>query len=154
MKPQYLATWLIVISMWAAIGYASTASVPPDRTSPLWRLAAQEQAMMEERGIVLGEASLTAYLQGVTDRLWKEVSCAGLSTPIVKVVMDTPIDAFAYPNGHCFLSTGILDVLDNESQLAMVLSHEMVHYCPAAHGGALHALPKNLYRNSTGRMPI
>ena len=42
--------------------------------------------------------------------------------------MDPHMQAYAYPNGYCFLSTGILNRTENEDQLAMILAHEMVHY--------------------------
>jgi len=102
----------------------------------LWRLAAQEQMALEQRGVVLSDPDLSHYLQGVVERLWKQMP-SNLSTPTVKVIVDTQIDAFAYPNGFCFLSTGMLDVLENESQLAMILAHEMVHYA-RQHTAALY----------------
>jgi predicted Zn-dependent protease len=69
--------------------------------------------------------------------------------PTVKIISDTRIEAHAYPNGVCFLSTGMLDVLENESQLAMILAHEMVHYA-RQHTAALynHFQPTNLQYDS------
>ncbi|BBO67592.1 hypothetical protein DSCA_15220 [Desulfosarcina alkanivorans] len=127
MRHRNLAVWLIVPWMWAAIGYASETSVASGPESRLWRLAEQEQSALEARGVVLCDASLSEYLQEVVGRLWNQVPTR-LDAPTVKVIKDTRIDAYAYPNGRCVLSTGMLDVLENESQLAMILSHEMVHY--------------------------
>jgi predicted Zn-dependent protease len=42
--------------------------------------------------------------------------------------MDPRMEAYAYPNGYCFLTTGILNRIENEDQLAMIIAHEMVHY--------------------------
>lgn len=83
--------------------------------------------MLEARGVVMHDATLSAYLQGVAARLWEQVH-TDLGTPTVMCFMDTHIEAYAFPNGHCFLSTGMLDALENESQLAMILAHEMIHY--------------------------
>jgi len=47
------------------------------------------------------------------------------------------MQAYAYPNGYCYLSTGILDRIENEDQLAMILAHEMVHYA-RQHTAALY----------------
>lgn len=127
MKPRYLAAWLILLCVGAAPVVASDAAVASGQTSRLWRLAAQEQMALEQRGVVLSNTSLSRYLQGVAERLWQQVP-THLSTPTVKIIIDTQIDAYAYPNGVCFLSTGMLDVVENESQLAMILAHEMVHY--------------------------
>ncbi|HRF38468.1 MAG TPA: M48 family metallopeptidase [Saprospiraceae bacterium] len=43
-------------------------------------------------------------------------------------VIDNPIpNAFAFPNGMIFVHTGILDVMENEAELAIVLGHEVSH---------------------------
>ncbi len=117
---------MILLFAWATQVVAAHASAP-DQTTRLWRLAAQEQAALEQRGVVLDEASLSSYLQTVAGRLWEQVP-TDLTTPTVKVVMDPRMQAYAYPNGYCFLSTGILNRIENEDQLAMILAHEMVHY--------------------------
>lgn len=153
MRPRYLTAWLILLLMWTAIGYASDASVASDQASRLWRMAANEQAALEARGVVLCDASLSSYLQDVAGRLWKQVP-SDLDSPTIRVFMDTGIEAYAFPNGHCFLSTGMLDVLENESQLAMILSHEMVHYA-RQHTAALYnhfqkTVP-SIGRQDTGR---
>ena len=122
-----LVAWMMLMLAWASPLYALDAETASNQTPRLWRLAAQEQTMLEQRGVVLHEASLSSYLQTVAERLWGQVS-TDLSAPTVKVVMDTRMEAYAYPNGYCFLSTGILNQIENEDQLAMILAHEMVHY--------------------------
>jgi len=43
-------------------------------------------------------------------------------------VIDNPIpNAFAFPNGMIFVHTGILDIMENEAELAIVLGHEVAH---------------------------
>jgi beta-barrel assembly-enhancing protease len=43
-------------------------------------------------------------------------------------VIDNEIpNAFAYPNGMVFIHTGLLKLIDNEAQLALVLGHEVAH---------------------------
>ncbi len=43
-------------------------------------------------------------------------------------VIDNPIpNAFAFPNGMVFVHTGILQLMENEAQLAAVLGHEIAH---------------------------
>jgi len=105
----------------------SNAAAVSEPSSRLWRLAVQEQAMIDRSGAILKNPSLSRYLETVVERLWKRFP-SQLNRPTVKIIADTRIEAHAYPNGVCFLSTGMLDVLENESQLAMVLAHEMVHY--------------------------
>jgi len=43
------------------------------------------------------------------------------------VIEDESFNAFAYPDGSVFVHTGLLKALDNEAQLAAVLSHEIAH---------------------------
>lgn len=43
-------------------------------------------------------------------------------------VIEDPIpNAFAFPNGMVFIHTGLLDLMENEAQLAAVLGHEVAH---------------------------
>ena len=37
------------------------------------------------------------------------------------------INAFALPNGSIYVNTGLLAILDNESELASVIGHEITH---------------------------
>ena len=136
MRRAFQAAGLMLIWMWTAFGTVPEASAASEQASGLWLLAQQEQATLEQRGVVLSDASVSKYMQGVADRLWKQVSTS-LGAPTIKIIKDTQIEAYAYPNGHCYVSTGMLDVLENESQLAMILAHEMVHYA-RQHTAALY----------------
>src|SRR5579864_7840962 len=49
------------------------------------------------------------------------------------VVEDPSINAEALPDGTIFVNTGLLGALENESQLAFVLSHEIAHVLQAHH---------------------
>lgn len=45
------------------------------------------------------------------------------------VVQDSSINAFATTGGYVYVHTGLLNAVDNEAQLAGVLSHEIAHIC-------------------------
>ena len=123
---QCFMAWMVFL--WAlVVPVCVLAAAASSQTPRLWRLAAQEQARLEQRNVILQDASLTGYLQAVVERLWAQVH-TDLSTPTAKVIMDTRMEAYAYPNGYCVLSTGILNQMESEGQLAMILAHEMVHY--------------------------
>jgi len=49
------------------------------------------------------------------------------------VVEDPSINAAALPDGTVLVNTGLLGAVDNESQLAFVLSHEIAHVLQAHH---------------------
>jgi len=40
---------------------------------------------------------------------------------------DPEPNAFALPNGSIYVTTGLLALLDNESQLAAIIAHELTH---------------------------
>ena len=43
-------------------------------------------------------------------------------------VIDSPIpNAYAFPNGMVFIHTGLLRLMENEAQLAVILGHEVAH---------------------------
>ena len=45
----------------------------------------------------------------------------------VRIIQDPSPNAFAYPHGSIYLSSGLLSELTSEAQLAMVLAHEVAH---------------------------
>ena len=56
------------------------------------------------------------------------------------VLADNDVNAFAAPGGYVFVTSGLLDILDNEAQLAGVLSHEIAH---VTHKDYLKAMRSN-----------
>lgn len=44
-----------------------------------------------------------------------------------KVIDKKEINAFACPGGYVYVYTGLIEILDNEAQLAAILSHEVSH---------------------------
>lgn len=48
-------------------------------------------------------------------------------TPRAYVLRSTAVNAFAVDQGIIFISIGLLSQLENEAQLALILSHELVH---------------------------
>ncbi len=45
----------------------------------------------------------------------------------IKIINDPNLNAFAFPNGVIYVHTGLLARMENEAQLAALLSHEMTH---------------------------
>lgn len=60
-----------------------------------------------------------------------------LQVPLNITILDSKeINAFAFPGGYLFLERGLLEAVDNESELAGVMAHEMSHVV-ARHGKRL-----------------
>ena len=45
----------------------------------------------------------------------------------VRIVDSEAVNAFCLPGGYIFFTTGILDLLNTDSELAAVMAHEMIH---------------------------
>lgn len=95
----------------------------PDQDIQLGKEAA---AQVEQQMQVIPNPELTRYLQGIVTRLSASPH-AGKFPFTVKVVNDKSINAFALPGGPMFIHTGLMPAIENESQLAGVLAHEMSH---------------------------
>ena len=78
-------------------------------------------------GLVLQNEAASAYL----DRIGRSLIPKGLTLENVnwkfRAVRDPQPNAFAFPNGSVYVTTGLLALMDNESQLAAVLAHELTH---------------------------
>ena len=52
---------------------------------------------------------------------------------VIKVIDNDEVNAFALPGGFFFVNTGIIELADNEAELAGVMAHEIAHVA-ARHG--------------------
>jgi predicted Zn-dependent protease len=101
----------------------------------LWQKSEAEQRVLESTGLIYQDEELEAYLNNIVAKLQPRAAPADL--PIrVKVIKNAYLNAFAYPNGVIYIHTGLLARMDNETQLAAVLAHEMTH---CTHRHALRA---------------
>jgi len=92
----------------------------------LWRRVELEQLDINNSGLVYQDPELENYLNRIAATL-KANSIAPDFHFQIKVLKDSNLNAFAYPNGVIYIHTGILARMDNEAQLASLLSHEMTH---------------------------
>lgn len=84
-----------------------------------------------EGGLYMMDAELTKYVSSVGQRV-AAVSDRQLPYQFVVLNNSTP-NAWALPGGKIAINRGLLVELDNEAELAAVLSHEVVH-AAARHG--------------------
>jgi predicted Zn-dependent protease len=86
----------------------------------------QNDAQVRKEMGVYGDRALQEYVTGVGMRL--AAVSERPSLPWLFTVVDVPaINAFALPGGYIYITRGILPFLDDESQLAGVLGHEIGH---------------------------
>jgi predicted Zn-dependent protease len=78
-------------------------------------------------GLVLHDESANAYVR----RIGLSLVPRGLDLEKVswnfRVLRDPQPNAFALPNGSIYITTGLIFLVDNESQLAAILAHEITH---------------------------
>src|SRR5215472_7574423 len=89
-------------------------------------LGQEAAAKIVKSSQVVKNKELTSWLTAIGARLAAS-SRAGSFPFTFTILNDKDVNAFALPGGPLFVNTGLLAVLDNESQLAGVLAHEMSH---------------------------
>jgi predicted Zn-dependent protease len=101
-----------------------------DFTDIEWELKSQCDALdrrYEREGMIMNDPDLEAYV----GRVGQSVLPSAVPLPNVAwrfhVLRDPVPNAFSMPNGSVYVNTGLLALLDNESQLASVLAHEISH---------------------------
>src|ERR1700719_1385979 len=87
---------------------------------------AKPAAEVRKTQAVVDNDELTGYLTRIAARLGKSPRAGNFPFQFA-VLNDKSINAFALPGGPIFVHTGLLAAIDNESQLAGVLAHEMSH---------------------------
>ncbi|MFB3777555.1 MAG: M48 family metallopeptidase, partial [Bryobacteraceae bacterium] len=81
---------------------------------------------IEKQVEVVNSRELNDYLTSIGQKLAAQPQ-ADKYPYTFKVVNDPTVNAFALPGGPTFVHTGLIAAADNESQLAGVLAHEIVH---------------------------
>lgn len=109
------------VAPWA---HAVTAGELDSRERSLWQEADEFDRALARAGRVNTDPALTAYLQGIMDRLYPEFS--GRLT--MRLLNAQHINAFALPNGSIYVNAGLVARFQNEAQLATVLAHEGAHF--------------------------
>jgi predicted Zn-dependent protease len=90
----------------------------------VWAEGEKGEKSLLKSGHVHSKAALSAYLQTVLDRLFPDFQ----GKVRIKVIYDSGLNAFAFPQGAIFFNMGLLARLDNEAQLAAILAHEGTHF--------------------------
>ncbi len=110
------------------MGYQGKPYRPEPDEKQLWSDAEKEEEKLAKLGKAWDDPLLEEYLSGVAAKLVpEEARQAGAPAVRIAVLRDPTLNAFAMPNGKVYLHTGLLSRLENESQLAMILGHELTH---------------------------
>lgn len=80
---------------------------------------------IEEQWPLIAAPAVTARLQMVMERL--EPHMERRLPYELRVVSTDVMNAFCLPGGYIFFTTGIIDALNTDSEVAAVMAHEMIH---------------------------
>ena len=104
------------------------------------RLAADEYNRIVQDQPVVSDRELLSYVNTVAGKLLRpgELPPEGVSLSVAVLDKTVP-EVYSLANGIVFITTGTLLSLDNEAQLAAVLSHEVAHLKDAHYPGIYEA---------------
>jgi len=83
--------------------------------------------MEEAHGGVSDDAKLTAYVNEVGRRVLADSDRKDYQHTFKVLKADKVVNAFALGNGNVYVTKGLLNLLDDEAELAFVLGHEVGH---------------------------
>jgi predicted Zn-dependent protease len=81
----------------------------------------------ERDGLVLADEAANTYLRRVGQALIPHGLVLERVSWKFRALRDPQPNAFALPNGSIYVTTGLLTLIDNESQLAAIIAHELTH---------------------------
>lgn len=82
--------------------------------------------MIRSRMPLVQDTEVVDYVKGIVDRLAKTMPPQPFPFT-VSVIRHNAVNAFACPGGYIFVHTGLLLAMENESEVAGVIAHEMAH---------------------------
>ncbi len=104
------------------------------------RLAADEYNNIVNQTPVVSDKALTGYLTGVARALLPAGSKLPSGVSLQVTLLDKAMpEVYSMANGRLMLTTGALFSLQNEAQLAAVLSHEVAHITESHYPGIYQA---------------
>jgi len=130
-KVSLLIVFLLILSC-ATTGPGGRKSLILISTNEEISIGQKMAAQVDSTEKVLPDAEVQDYVNGVGQRIAHVSDRKDLPFHF-KVLDSKEINAFATPGGYIYVYSGLLKILDDEAELAGVLSHEISHVV-ARHG--------------------
>jgi len=121
-QPAYSFSWLEILRRGAQVYQLSTIS--DEREVKLGNRIHQQ--LTQKRIELYRDPALNQYVKRIGQRLVERSTRSDIPYKF-HIVRDDSINAFAVPGGHIYVNTGLLQLADNEAELAGVLGHEIAH---------------------------
>lgn len=125
-----VCTAFLLLTLVFSVAHPSTARAQPRlgsfTISDEIELGQKFNILIRSRMPLVEDPEILAYVEGVVERIRHHMPPQPF--PIrVGVIRHGALNAFAGPGGHIFVHTGLLQHLDNESEFAGVVAHELAH---------------------------
>ncbi|MCS7263812.1 MAG: M48 family metallopeptidase [Armatimonadetes bacterium] len=120
--------WFKTIALWALLTASIVAqSLPPqEATQEEKRLGEEAVKEFEQKVKVLNDHPALAQLRQIVARI-VPVTERPKMVYTVKVIEDNEPNAFTFPGGFMYVTTGLLKLAESEHELAAVIAHEIAH---------------------------
>lgn len=86
----------------------------------------QFAVLIKSRMPIIEDPEVKDYVRSILDRLLAAIPPQPFEFE-VNVILDNAINAFAVPGGYLFVHTGLILAMENESEVAGVMGHELAH---------------------------
>ncbi|MGO9603158.1 MAG: M48 family metalloprotease [Candidatus Binataceae bacterium] len=143
--PREWSTYLVAAAFAMAIAAAGCVTNPATgRTVPVAGLSnageadtgrQQNPAVLDAFGGAFDDATLQSYVNDVGQKVAAQSERRGIRYTFT--ILDTPVvNALAIPGGYIYITRGLLAIVNDESELAGVLGHEVGHVAAMHHAQA------------------
>jgi predicted Zn-dependent protease len=137
---RQISALLTLLLLFASAGLAQLRQLRPG-----WNLFSAQQDVqlgkeaseqIERRIAVVHNRDINGYLNTILKKLEQSSYARSLNRDgsrgeifpfTIRAVYDKKVNAFSLPGGPIYVNTGLLQMADNEAQLAGIISHEMSH---------------------------
>lgn len=125
-----LLTLILVAPLHAAVKTMDKIDKLPEKDdeADLWKRATSHEERLVNNGTLVSHPDIERYLSSLSERMLGDF-LDHLDIKLRFVVVEQPtLNAWAYPYGTIGMHTGLLVRMDNEAQLAAIVSHEVSHF--------------------------
>jgi predicted Zn-dependent protease len=121
--PSYGSSWLDILIRGVQIIQLSSIS---DEQEVSLGKQIDGQLVQQRKIRILRNSSLNSYLNQIGQRLVRTSDRSDIPYKF-QIVNDRQINAFATMGGYVYINSGLMQVADNEAELASVVAHEIGH---------------------------
>ncbi|MEW6388063.1 MAG: M48 family metalloprotease [Thermodesulfobacteriota bacterium] len=117
----FLAAWLLLLPARPSWAFFGSLTLDKER-----QVGEEFFLELQQYYPIIGDPFLNSYLNHVGQRLVAQLGPQPFNYRFF-ILVDPTINAFAVPGGYVFITSGMIGIMERESELAGVLAHEISH---------------------------